>query len=227
MTTGLLLALAGLALVDSTSFGTLGIPVYLLLAGERSRGARLLVYLGTLAGFYFLVGAALMLGLTRVMDDFGDALRSPPAYWAQLALGVGLFGLSFWLDPKWRRRHGRPERRFQPRVGGPRVMALLGLTAGLVEVATMLPYLAAIGVMTSAGLTAAQWVPVLAGYVLIMIAPPLLLLGLRQVAGDRLDRGLKRLRDWMDRNSASAVSWTVCVVGVLLALDAAGYLFSG
>lgn len=50
MSMGSLLALAGLAIVDSTSFGTLGIPVYLLLASERSRLPGLFVYLATVAG---------------------------------------------------------------------------------------------------------------------------------------------------------------------------------
>ncbi|WP_431910243.1 GAP family protein [Nonomuraea jabiensis] len=218
MTIGLLLALAALALVDSTSFGTLGIPVYLLLASKRPGG--LLVYLATVAIFYFLVGVALMLGLSTVLERFGDLLRSTPAYWVQLVLGVGLFALSFKLDPK-----GKPERRFEPRVGGPRVMVLLGLTAGVLEVATMVPYLAAIGIMTTAGLTAGQWVPVLGAYVLVMILPPLALMGLRAVAGAWLEPKLERLRGWMSKHAASALSWGLAIVGFLLARDAAFYLF--
>ncbi|MER6007511.1 GAP family protein [Nonomuraea angiospora] len=223
MTIGLLLALAALALVDSTSFGTLGIPVYLLLASKRSRG--LLIYLATIAVFYFLVGVALMLGLSTVMDRFGDVLRSGPAYWVQLVLGVGLFALSFRLDPKRRAKLGKPERRFEPRVGGPRVMVLLGLTAGALEVATMVPYLAAVGIMTTAGLTVGQWVPVLGAYVLVMILPPLALMGLRAVAGAWLEPKLEWLRAWMSKHAASALSWGVAIVGFLLARDAAFYLF--
>ena len=41
-------------------------------------------------------------------------------------------------------------------------MILLGLTAGLLEVATMVPYLAAIGIMTTSDLPVMQWVPLLA-----------------------------------------------------------------
>ncbi|MFC7583032.1 GAP family protein [Nonomuraea antimicrobica] len=225
MTIALLLTLAALAVVDSTSFGTLGIPVYLLLSSGRSRASRLLIYLATVAVFYFLVGVALMLGLTAAMDAFGDALNSRPAYMVQLALGVGLFALSYRFDPKWRAKRGKPERTFKPRVGGPRAMVLLGLTAGVLEVATMVPYLAAIGMMTSSGLVVAQWVPVLAGYVLIMILPPLALMGLRGVAGAWLEPKLERLRAWMTKHSASMVSWTLAIVGFLLARDAAVYLF--
>lgn len=225
MSIGLLLALAALAIVDSTSFGTLGIPVYLLLAAERSQVSRLLIYLATIAVFYYLVGVALMLGLSTLLDNYGDALRSPPVYWLQLALGVGLFLLSFRLDPKRRAKLGKPPRTFEPKIGGPRTMVLLGLTAGLVEVATMLPYLAAVGIMTASDLTAATWIPVLGGYVLVMILPPLFLLALRAVARESLEPKLVQLRGWMTRHAASMVSWTVAIVGFLLARDAAVSLF--
>jgi hypothetical protein len=226
MTIGLMLALAALAVIDSTSFGTLVIPIYLLLASERSRVARLLIYLGTIAAFYFLVGVALMLGLSAAMENFGDALRSRPAYWVQLVLGVGLFALSYKFDPKRRAELGKPEHRFEPRVGGPRVMVLLALTAGVVEVATMVPYLAAVGIMTTSGLPTGQWLPLLAGYVLIMIVPPLALMGLRAVAASWLEPKLERLWAWLTKNSASMVSWSLAIVGFLLAGDAVSNLFS-
>jgi hypothetical protein len=143
----------------------------------------------------------------------------------QLVLGVGLFALSYRFDPKWRAKRGKPERRLEPRAGGPRVTVLLALTAGVVEVATMVPYLAAVGIMTSAELTTGQWVPVLGAYVLVMILPPLALMGLRAVAGAWLEPKLERLRAWMSKHAASALSWGVAIVGFLLARDAAFYLF--
>lgn len=181
----------------------------------------MLIYLATVATFYFLVGVGLMLGLSAVVESFGDALHSQAAYWVQLALGGGLFALSFLFDPKRRQKRGKPERRFEPRPGGPRAMVMLGLTAGLLEVATMVPYLAAIGIMTNAGLPAGQWAPLLAVYVLLMITPPLVLMALRGVAGPWLEPRLERLRAWMTRHSAAAVSWALAIVGSLLALDAA------
>ncbi|QYC43945.1 hypothetical protein Nocox_31840 [Nonomuraea coxensis DSM 45129] len=225
MTIGLMLTLAAFALVDSTSFGTLVIPLYLLLSGGRSKVPGQLVYLATIAAFYFLVGVALMLGLSAAMDGLGEALHSKVAYGVQLALGVGLFALSFRFDPKYRAKRGLPERRFEPRTGGPGTMVLLGLTAGAVEVATMVPYLAAVGIMTTAGLSAAQWLPLLAGYVLVMIVPPLALIGLRGMTGARLEPRLERLRAWLTRHSASMVSWALGIIGFLLARDAAAQLF--
>lgn len=226
MTAGLLLALAALALVDSTSFGTLGIPVFLLLASGRGQVSRLLIYLGTVAGFYFLVGVGLMLGLSTLVDNFGEALHSQAAQWVQLGAGAGLFALSYRFDPKRREKPGKPELRFEPRLGGPGAMVLLGLTAGLLEVATMVPYLAAIGMMTTLDLPVGQWVPLLGAYVLVMVLPPLALLALRGLAGGWLEPRLERLRAWMVKHSASTVSWTLAIVGIWLALDAASRLFS-
>ncbi|MGV9302330.1 GAP family protein [Nonomuraea sp. NPDC004354] len=225
MTVALLLTLAALAIVDSTSFGTLGIPVFLLLSSQRSQVSRLMIYLATVAIFYFLVGVGLMLGLSTLLESFGDVLRSRTAYMIQLALGVGLFALSYRFDPKRRRKLGKPEHRFEPRIGGPRVMVMLGLTAGLLEVATMVPYLAAIGIMTTSKLPVAQWVPLLAVYVLIMIMPPLVLIAVRSVAKGWLEPKLERLRAWMAKHAASAVSWSLAIVGFLLARDAAVFLF--
>ncbi|MEU4537131.1 GAP family protein [Streptosporangium sp. NPDC023825] len=226
MTIELVLTLGALALVDSTSFGTLGIPLYLLLASDRSPAGRLLVYLATVATFYFGVGVALMLGLGAALAAFEEALYSRTAYWIQLAIGVGLFLLSFRFDSKRQREKEGPSR-WEPRLGGPGAMILLGLTAALLEVATMIPYLGAIGFMTGANLPAVQWVPLLAGYVLVMILPPLVLFGVKTVAGGRLDPKLERLRAWMRRHSASALGWTLGIVGFFVARDAASRLFGG
>ncbi|WP_176955300.1 GAP family protein [Sinosporangium album] len=225
MTTALLLTLIALALVDSMSFGTLGIPVYMLVVADRFRASRMFVYLGTLATFYFLIGVALLLGLTAFMENFQDALQSRTAYWVQLALGVGLFALSFKFDPKRREKQGKPSRRLEPRLGGPGGMVALALTAGVLEVATMVPYLAAIGMMTNASLPATQWLPILAAYVLVMITPPLLLMGLRGIVGGWLAPKLERLRNWITKNSESMVGWALGIVGFLLARDAAFYIF--
>ncbi|MFI6507198.1 GAP family protein [Streptosporangium sp. NPDC050855] len=222
MTITLMLTLAALALLDSMSFGTLGVPVYLLISSDRSPAGRLVVYLTTVALFYFGVGVALMLGLAAALDTFDEALSSRPAYWVQLVIGVGLFALSFRFDSK--RQRDRPDR-WESRLGGPGAMVLLGLTAALLEVATMLPYLGAIGFMTSAQLPAAQWVPLLAGYVIVMILPALVLFALWSVARRRLEPALRRLRDWMRRHSASTIGWTLGIVGFFVARDAAAHLF--
>ena len=137
MSARLIAALAGLALLDSTSIGTLFIPVWLLLSPGRVRAGRILAYLATIAVFYFVVGLLIVLGANTVVDAIDDKV----ALWIQLVIGVGLFAVSFRFDSKRRKKTDTTQRwRDKVTSDGP-ITALLGvaLLAGLIEVATMLP----------------------------------------------------------------------------------------
>jgi hypothetical protein len=98
MDLALLGSLVVLALIDSTSFGTLLIPIWLLLYPGRLRSGRVLVFLGTVATFYFLVGMAVALGADAFLPQISRLLDTRPAMWAQLVIGVALFFWSFRLD---------------------------------------------------------------------------------------------------------------------------------
>ncbi|BCY07783.1 GAP family protein [Actinoplanes sp. L3-i22] len=212
MDLALLGSLAVLALIDSTSFGTLLIPIWLLLDPGPVRVGRILTFLGTVAAFYLVVGVAMAMGASAFLPRIGHVLDTPAVVWGQLVLGVALFFWSFRLD-------GR--RRPLPRVSERNVVGL-ALVAAAAEVSTMLPYLAAIGLLTSAELPIVRVVPVMAGYCLLMIGPALVLLVVRTVAGDRVSGLLTRFSEWMAKSSS--VSWIVGIVGFLLAYDAAGRL---
>ncbi|MBD8080312.1 GAP family protein [Cellulosimicrobium arenosum] len=250
-----------LALIDSTSFGTLLIPVWLLLAPGRLRAGRVLAYLATVAGCYLVVGIVVTLGAGAFLDRFEDALETRAAAIAQLLLGIGLFALSFRFDGKraarraeraaavgraptpgrlsrWRERalgidpradggvapggaHGGPAVRARPAV-----LPLVGLALGAVaiEVGTMLPYLAAIGIVTTSDVAWPASAGVLAAYCAVMVAPALLLLAGRLVAARAVDPLLHRLDRWLTKNAAETTGWVVGILGVLLALDAIGRL---
>lgn len=221
----LLGSLALLALVDSTSFGTLLIPIWLLMHPGSVRSGRVLVFLGTVAAFYFAVGVAVTLGADAFLPQIRNVLDARPAQWAQLVIGVALFFWSFRLDRKnkpasggdgrlhrWRERAMADDRGITP-------LAALALAAAVAEVTTMLPYLGAIGLLTTSALPAAQITVVMAGYCLVMIAPALVLLSVRLTAGHRVIPVLTRLSDWIARSNALA--WIVGIVGFLLARDAA------
>lgn len=100
MSLELVLPLVGLALIDSTSFGTLLIPLWLMLAPGRLRVTRVLLFLGTVGLFYFALGLALLAGATALADGISAFLATPAGAWLQLALGVGLFVLSFHIGDK-------------------------------------------------------------------------------------------------------------------------------
>lgn len=245
-----------LALVDSTSFGTLLIPIWLLMAPGRLKLGRLLVYLATVIAAYFVIGVLIMLGATAFLDVFGETLETRTAYIIQLVLGIGLVILSYVMDPgtkrakrraaeraaagdaasspggrisRWRARilgaDGAPT---DARAGAGSLAALIGLAlVGVsLEVATMVPYLAGIGIISSTSPSLAISLLMLAGYCLVMIAPAVILTLGRLVARNALERPLSALDRWLTKNAQSTTAWIIGIVGVLLAINAFGVLQS-
>ncbi|MBY0159807.1 GAP family protein [Paenibacillus lautus] len=213
MTTELLLSVGALSLLDTLSPATLGVTVYLLLTERDRLITRLWVYLFTVAGFYFLVGAALMLGLDAVLQSVTGIFQNRTVSWVMAVTGGVLFAASFFVPTK---KTTEPRR---PRSKSLGAMIGLGFTTSLLEVATALPYFAAIGLMTSAQLTPVQWVPILAAYNVIMVLPPLLLLVLHLAFGRMMQRPLEKLRLKIAQSSGSVLSWVLCIAGLILVLN--------
>lgn len=224
----LLGALAMLALIDSTSFGTLLIPIWLMLVPDRLRRSRIILYLATVAGFYFVVGVVLLTVATAALPQLESLSTTVPFLWAQLIVGAALLIGSFFIGGKRKageqRGPGRLARwreRAVTDASGERsgMLPLMGLavTAAGVEVASMLPYLVAIGLLSTSEFDVATRALVLAGYCIVMVAPALVLLGIRMIASRAIDSGLARISGWMERNAAETTAWIVGIIGFLLA----------
>ncbi|MDP9796673.1 hypothetical protein J2S43_005185 [Catenuloplanes nepalensis] len=217
-----LAGLAGLALIDSTSIGTLVIPIWMLLA-PKVRASRFLIYLATVAIFYALVGVVLVLGAEAASTALAGLSDATWVNWAQLAIGVALFAYSFRFDGKRKRGPGRADR-WKARLTGENAtvpaMIGLGLGAAALEVATMLPYLAAVGLITTAGLPVAGWLTVLGAYVVVMVLPALLLGAVRALARHHVEPLLTRVSAWFAKHSDSTLGWVLGIAGFLLARDA-------
>lgn len=217
-----------LALLDSTSIGTLFVPVVLMLTPGRLRAAPLVGYLATIAVFYLAIGVVLALGAGPLLARAGTALGDT-GRWLELVAGVALFALSFRFDPK-RRPDASKElgRKWTERVhqaaASPRALIVLALTAGLLEVATMFPYLGAIALLAGAGFGAAGMAAALAGYCVVMVLPALGLLALRLTVSKRITPGLQKVNAWFEKNAVSATGWILGIVGFFLAADAASQL---
>lgn len=220
MTLGLVAALAGLALLDSTSIGTLFIPIWLMLTPGRLKVSRFAVYLGTITVFYFVVGVLIVLGASQVVGH----LDGPVALWIQLVIGVFLFVISFRFDGKKKPDTGKWQNRINAN-GSLAALAGVAVLAGVVELATMLPYLGAIGMMSTADLDAGQIGLLLAGYCLVMILPALLLLGARLAVRERVEPFLTRISTWFAEKGASTTGWILGIAGFLVARDAVAKLF--
>ena len=229
METATMAALGGLALVDSTSFGTLGVPAAMLVQ-RRVRVDMVMLYLATIASFYWLLGLALVLGAGTAAEWLGGVTEQLWLLWGQAAIGVALFALSFVVDsPRARERRARREtqgrrRSWMSRTLGeharPRGVMVVALLAGLVEAASMLPYLGAVSIITAGNLELPGIAATLTGYVLVMSLPAILLLGAWLVAARQIEPLLDRLNAWLSRSGNGALAWVLGIVGFLLAADA-------
>lgn len=265
-------SLALLALIDGLSVGTLLIPVFLLLHPGRVHARRILLYLGTIAAFYLLVGLLFLWGLVNLVDVASDFLASPAGLIIRLLVGGALLitafvmptgdksaaaaslsaslpasasvlpgtdlptayeasGSSITTPPpapaavaEPRARAGRitrwRERLLDPRTRGTAVMAV-AVAAGLVEVATMLPYIVAMTMLADAGIDTPLRVLSLVGYCALMILPAVVLLVLRLVAAPLVQRPLERFAAWMERTGAENTAWIIGIIGFLIARSAA------
>lgn len=225
-----------LALVDSTSFGTLLIPVWLLMTPGRVRVGRVLLFLLTVTVTYFVIGLALLAGATALIDSFNGLQSSDAFLIGQLAVGVGLFVISIWTDNKGARERaaeraangeGRISRWRAKAMGdgassarSTAALMVLAATAVLAEVTTMIPYLAAIGIITVQGPGWPGDPALLAGYCLVMITPALALTFGRVIAHSALAGPLSKLDRWLTRHAHSTAAWIIGIVGAILALRA-------
>lgn len=252
----LLPILAGLALIDSLSFGTLAIPVWLLMAPGRLRTGRVILYLATIGGFYFVVGFVLLFGAQLVTARLHIDWSHPLVMAAGFVIGLGLLVLSFVLEPPkvfataqqatsrngntgvyarlaaWRATAVEDPPAAQPAASvytttvverGRVSLMTIALTAGALEVATMLPYLAAIGLLTASApaleLSPAHSAGLLAAYCVVMLVPALVLLSGRILLRSLITPLLNALDAWFARNGQSTIAWIVGIVGVVLMLN--------
>ena len=105
MTIAIYAQLAVLALIDSTSIGTLLIPLWLLLRPDARRILpRILLYLGVLAFFYLLIGIAMLSGLEWALNGLngGSLEQLPVIQWVMLLGGAGM--LAYALAPNTAKR---------------------------------------------------------------------------------------------------------------------------
>mgnify|MGYP001809970740 CR=1 FL=1 len=238
MTIELLAPLVLLALIDSTSFGTLLIPLWLMLVPGRPRPGRIVLFLGTVTAFYLLLGMALLLGASMLLDMLQEAGDSQPLKIAQLVVGIGMMAFGACMEP-WTKagKQRRVARRAAKSArNGPSLfvrmrgyatdassplgaVVVFALTAAVIEAASMIPYLAAIGLLTASELSLLGRSVVLFAYCLVMITPALLLLVARLVFHASVSPVLKKLEAFLSRHANESVAWLIFLVGLYLAGD--------
>lgn len=211
---GIAIPVLGLAVVDSINPSALAVVLWWL--ARPGATPRLLAYIAGIVVAYLSLGVALMVGAGAVVRSFGAWLDHPVVLSLQLVLGLGLLGYGVFA-PKAK---AAPDEQRQPRVSGLLGMWLLGMTITVVELTTALPYFAAVALMTSVGVPAAQWVPLLLLYNLIFIAPPLVLVGLNAMFGRHLQDRFAHWRLRLQAGAREAGLWVMAIAGVALSGDA-------
>ena len=225
--------LTGLALLDSTSVGTLLLPLAMLIQ-SRVRPAIVLTYLATIAAFYWLLGVGLLTGAGWLRAQWAAIEASRVLDWIQLVVGVGMLVGSFWPDTAWGKRRaaareadgsahprgGRWRARLVSAEASPGRVAGVAMAAGLVEAGSMLPYLGAIALIEGSGVSRGAGVGMLAAYVMVMCLPALVLLGLRLATAARVEPLLARIEARLSRHASGALWWVVGILGFFVARDA-------
>lgn len=230
MTSELALPLLVLALLDGLSIGTLLIPLFLMIAPGRVRAGRIMLYLATITVFYFAVGVLFSLGIVNLVDAASDFLQSHGGLVLRLIFGAVLLIVAIAMPTTKKRVNDEPEQ--TPRLirwrnalvaHGTRPIAVMSvaLGAGLIEVATMVPYIVAMTMMAEARLTPLEHGSALAIYCVVMILPAVLFLVLRIVAARMIDAPLQKLAAWLQRTGTETTAWVLGLIGLVVAREAA------
>ncbi|WP_291313758.1 GAP family protein [Corynebacterium sp. UBA2622] len=224
------LGLAGLALVDSVSAGTLLIPAVLLLSWQRMRLAHYTAYLATITVSYFAIGVALMSGIRIAVDGAGGAAvtSSRSFWWVLLAAGVSLIALGI-LSPSPKRRAAEDilaarQRGGTASAGGLGAMVALAAGAAVAEAATMLPYLAAVGIIETFESGTAARLLALFAYCVVMIAPASVLGVAVQLSRGRVFRRVAAVLPRLEYETKVTALWIAVIVGIHLAVRSASHL---
>ncbi|WP_252863716.1 GAP family protein [Actinomyces naeslundii] len=165
--------LAGLALLDSTSLGTLAIPIALVVRSHRVDRRPMAIYLTTVCLVYLGLGIALVAGFDLISSTAARLARTGTAQWATLVIGVVLAGFGILSPDPAKPEPGTDSLGSRPTPASARAMVVLGLGASLAEAATMVPYIAATGIIASSPEAWPVRIVTLILYCLVMIAPPL------------------------------------------------------
>ena len=216
--------LAGLALLDSTSLGTLVIPIALVVRSRRVDRGPMAIYLTTVCLVYLSLGIALVAGFDLISTAAARLAHTETAQWATLVIGVARAGFGILSPNPPKPEPGTDSLGSRPTPASAGAMVVLGLGASLVEAATMVPYIAATGIIASSPEAWPVRIVTLSLYCLVMIAPALVLLILADTLGQRFLPKLARIAPRLEYEAKVTLLWIAAILGLHLAGRSAGAL---
>ena len=151
----------------------------------------------------------MVLGIGVLLPSLYGLLRSRPGLLAQSLVGLALLVYSLTASAKG------PA---SPVVSLPSArtyaaLVLLGVSVTAMELATAIPYFAAIALIVEAQLPIRAWLPLLGLYNLVFVFPPIALLVGYLVFQKRLTERYAALRQRLERGARETMLWVAGLVG--------------
>ncbi|MFD8491833.1 GAP family protein [Amycolatopsis sp. NPDC059657] len=204
-----LATVTGLALLDSLNISLILVTLYLLMS-QRRPVSRIAVFLGVFYAVYVVVGIALTAGAVALRGRFGGDVGK----YIELAIGIALVLYGFIASTESKDWTARAS-------FGHLTVAGIALAVSAAEVATALPYLAAISVIGQSGLGATATVLVLLAYNFVVILPCVLATvgyrAMRERFQQRFDSFLAKRRG---KGSRKGLLLLCIIAGFYIATDA-------
>lgn len=218
--TALVLALAGLAMLDSVNVLNLGVVSAVVYDSRLSRKSPIVGGLSFIAGVFAVAttfGLCMVLGLSLLTDLLDFKITPALRFRGELLVGLVLICLAYFplvaqtSAPGWALTAMRQR---------PWLLGFVGLAVGLGQAPTAVPYLTGLAMLAAMSPRPEIWPVVVIGYCTIALLPPLFVLGL----STRRTKRAQRIQRWLVRSITRygpiSVRILFLVAGVALVVDA-------
>ena len=218
--TGFLLALAGLAFLDSLSVLNIGVVSAIVYGSRLNRQSALPGGLSFIAGIFAVTstfGICAVLGIGFLTDLTSFELTPAVRYWGELLIGLVLIALAFFplvaqtAAPGWAMAAMRQR---------PWLLGFVGVAVGLGQAPTAVPYLAGLAMIAARQPHPSAWPLLVLAYCALALLPCMAVLALSTSRSRRADRAQRWLVRTLTRYGPISVRILFVVAGVVLVADA-------
>ncbi|OBA59087.1 hypothetical protein A5647_18655 [Mycobacterium sp. 1100029.7] len=216
----LLLALAGLAFLDSLNVLNVGVVSAVVYASRLDRRSPVPGGLSFITGLFVITttfGLCAVLGLSALTDWTEFKVTAPLRFWGQLSLGVVLMCLAFFpltaqtSAPGWALAAMRQR---------PWLLGILGAAVGIGQAPTSIPYITGLAMLAALHPRPAVWPLLIYIYWTLALTPSMLILFLATRKSKRAVRAQRAIVRGLTRYGPISVRILFLVVGVGLLADA-------
>ena len=218
--TGLLLALTGLAILDSLSVLNIGVVSAVVYGSRLNRQSALPGGLSFIAGVFTVTsifGLCTVLGLGFLTDLTNFELAPTVRYWGELLIGLALIALAYFPlvsqtpAPGWAMAAMRQR---------PWLLGFVGIAVGLGQAPTAVPYLAGLAMIAARQPLPPAWPAIVIAYCAIALLPCVAVLALSTVRSKQADRAQRWLVRSLTLYGPIGVRILFLAAGVILVADA-------